>query len=150
VIVRFPYRSPGWPQTESLRTTNKRNLPQQEEERLATICSCSAPVLQRVAFPYRPLFAGSLSGTHSFDARCPVLHSDLFPEFPCDSELIPLEAPPFATFLTLTTGPDQPYGCAERATRTCTFSGPHRSPVKQHPDRRGQDLEFRECKSGDT
>jgi hypothetical protein len=27
-----------------------------------------------------------------FDARCPVLHSDLFPEFPCDSELIPVEA----------------------------------------------------------
>ena len=25
-------------------------------------------------------------------ARMPVLHSDLFPEFPCDSELIPVEA----------------------------------------------------------
>jgi len=64
---------------------------QSRESLLWYFLSPLAWVLQGVAFP--PLFslAGSL-GKSGFDARCPVVYSDLFPEFPGDSELIPVEA----------------------------------------------------------
>jgi hypothetical protein len=54
---------------------------------------CLRSLRSREELPSRrcSLFAGSLS-KNVFDASCPVLHSDLFPEFPCDSELIRVEA----------------------------------------------------------
>ena len=51
--------------------------------------SSLAPVLQRV--PLSPSLVRIVEQMR-FRARCPVLPSDLFPEFPCDSELIPVEA----------------------------------------------------------
>jgi hypothetical protein len=49
-----------------------------------------APVLQRVAFPLSFSLAGPLSKIF-LTRDSTVLHSDLFPEFPCDGELIPME-----------------------------------------------------------
>ena len=59
---------------------------------LPCCCSTFASLQSGKELPYPVIsLAGPLSKNGS-DASSPVLYNDLFPEFPCDGELIPVDA----------------------------------------------------------
>jgi hypothetical protein len=78
-----------------LRIANRLSLVSAEHEIrcYGILCPLSpAPVLRGAALPFRSLFAGPLS-KDGFSREIPQCStSDLFPEFPCDSELITVDA----------------------------------------------------------